>query len=97
MVDPGRRRLGGLHAQGLATQNGKGSFSSDGREVPQNEKAGYAGELAIVPDYVLPAFCVSALPTDCELVPFCLCLLSFCPTLLPAVPGGFPWSGPAAL
>lgn len=46
---------------------------------------------------VLPAFCVSAFPTDCELVSFCLCLLPFCPTLLPAVPGGFPWSGPAAL
>lgn len=71
------------------------SVVSDGRELPQDEKAGHWVGTAIAPDF--PAFCVSALPTDCELFPFCLCLLPLCPTLLPTVPGSFPWSGPAAL
>ncbi|KAI2561294.1 RAD9A isoform 3 [Pan troglodytes] len=40
---------------------------------------------------------VKALPPDGELLPLCLCLLSLCPALLPAIPGSHPWSGPAAL
>lgn len=88
----GHGTLGGPHAEGLAIgQEGRRVSVSDG------EKAAHWGGPAVAPDCIFPAFCVSALVADCELFPFCLCLLSLRSTLLPAVPGSFPWSGPAAL